>query len=129
MPRVTALYAGLLLVVFLAITWRALVARQRSGVVLGAGADRRLERAMRVQANFVEYVPLFLVALLAAELCGAEALALHAAGGAMAAGRTLHAAGMSREPDIVALRAAGMLLTLGALLLATGLVLRAGLGL
>ncbi len=129
MPRVTALYAGLLLVVFLAVTWRALAARQRSGVVLGTGGDRRLERAARVHANFVEYVPLFLVVLLAAELCGAAGIVLHGAGAMMVAGRALHAAGMSREPDIVPLRAAGMLLTLGALLLATWLALRAGLGL
>ncbi|MBR0681242.1 glutathione metabolism protein [Roseomonas eburnea] len=129
MPRVTALYAGLLIALFLGLTFRVFAERTRSRVVLGTGGDRRLERAVRVHANFAEYVPVFLVALLAAELCGAAAWALHAAGLAMLAGRAAHAAGVSREPDILPLRGGGMLLTLGALFGAAGLALGAGLSL
>ena len=92
-------------------------------MVLGTGGDRALERAVRVHANFAEFVPVFLLALLAAELCGAAPWALHAAGAAMLAGRAMHAAGMSREPDIVVLRSGGMLLTLAALIGAAALAL------
>jgi len=65
MPRVTALYAGLMVVLFLGLTLRVFAARFRSGVTLGTGDDRRLLRAARVHANFAENVPLFLAALLA----------------------------------------------------------------
>lgn len=129
MPRITALYAGLLVVLFLLVTIPVLRARLRSGVMVGHGGDRALERAQRVQANFVEYVPLFLVALFLAESCGVAPLLLHVIGAAMVAGRAMHAIGMSREPDIVPLRAGGMLLTLGPLTLAGILALGAGLGL
>lgn len=129
MPRVTALYAGLLVVLFLVLTLRVFAARFRSGVTLGTGEDRRLLRAARVHANFAENVPLFLLALLAAELAGAPGPALHGAGGLMLLARLVHAAGMSREPDIRALRAAGAVGTVLALSLAAALALGAGLGL
>lgn len=123
MPRATALHAGLLLALFLVLTLRVFAVRSRAGVALGTGGDRRLERAVRVHANWAEYVPAFLVTLLAAELCGAPGWALHGAGAAMLGGRILHAAGMSREPDILPLRAGGMLLTLTGLVAAGGLAL------
>ena len=129
MPHIAALYAALLTLLFLTLTFRALARRFASRIVLGTGGDRALERAVRVHANFAEYVPVFLAALIAAELCGAPAAALHAAGAAMLAGRLAHAAGMSREPDIVPLRAAGMVLTLLALAGAAALALGGGLGL
>ncbi len=129
MPRVTAIHAGLLLILFLGLTFRVFAERGRSGLVLGTGEDRRLERAVRVHANFAEYVPIFLATLLAAELCGAAPWALHGAAIAMLAGRVLHAAGVSPEPDIRPLRAAGMLLTLMALVAAGALALGGGFGL
>ena len=129
MPHVTALYAGLLVGVFILLTLRVFAVRQPSGVMLGTGGNRALERAVRVHANFAEYVPLFLVALAAAELCGAAPWLLHGLGAAMLAGRVLHAAGMSREPDIVPLRAGGMVLTLAALGGAGAAAFGAGVGL
>lgn len=129
MPRITALHAGLLLALFLVLTARVLRARHRAQVALGTGGDRGLERAARVHANFAEYVPIFLAALLAAELGGAPGWALHAAGAAMLAGRVAHGVGMSSDPDILPLRGGGMLLTLGALAAAAGLAVAAGLGL
>ncbi len=123
MPRITALYAALLIALFLALTIHVFAQRYRTRVVLGTGGDRLLERAVRVHANFAEFVPIFLAALLAAELCGAAPWALHAAGIAMLAGRAMHAAGMAREPDIQALRSGGMLLTLAALVGAAALAL------
>jgi uncharacterized membrane protein YecN with MAPEG domain len=129
MPRITALYAGLLLLLFLALTVRVLVRRYKAQVVLGTGGDRLLERAVRVHANCAEYAPIFLATLLAAELCGAPAVALHIAGVAMLAGRLAHGVGMSRDPDILPLRAGGMILTLTSLALAALLALGGAAGL
>lgn len=129
MPRITALHAALLVALYLVLTFRVFAERYRARVMIGTGGDARLERAVRVHGNFAEYVPLFLAALLAAELCGAPPVALHAAAMAMLAGRALHAAGMWREPDIRPLRATGMLLTLAGLVGVAGLALAGGIGL
>jgi uncharacterized membrane protein YecN with MAPEG domain len=121
MPHITALHAGLLTGLFILLTLRVFAVRAPSGVMLGTGGNRALERAVRVHGNFAEYVPLFLIGLALAEFCGAPGWALHGAGAAMLAGRALHALGIGREPDIVPLRAAGILLTLVALAVAGGL--------
>lgn len=128
MPRITALYAALLVALFLVLTFRVMALRFPRRIMVGTGGDPALERAARVHANFAEYVPLFLAVLLAAELCGTAAWVLHGCGAAMLAGRAAHAAGMSREPDIVPLRALGMVLTLSALITAAAMGLRAAVG-
>ena len=111
MLSITPLYAGLLTLVFLALS--VAVIKQRVAVdKAGDGADETaLNRSMRVQANFVEYVPLGVILMLCAELQGAPALAVHAMGATLLAARVCHGIGMSRTPQITALRAAGFLLT------------------
>lgn len=128
MPRITALYAAPLILLFLVLAIRVMALRFPKQVMIGTGGDPALERAARVHANFAEYVPLFLVVLAVAELCGAAPWALHAAGAAMLVGRICHAAGVSRAPDIIALRGLGILLTLGALVAAAVMAFAAGLG-
>lgn len=108
---VTPLYAGFLALLLVVLS--ALVVRQRVVVhKAGKGADEeRLNRAMRVQANFIEYVPLALILMLCAELQGAPAAAVHTMGITLVVARLAHAIGMSRTPQVSALRGAGFLLT------------------
>jgi uncharacterized membrane protein YecN with MAPEG domain len=54
----------------------------------------RPEAALRVQANFVENVPIGLLLLAALELQGAATAALHAFGAGLLACRLLHAWGL-----------------------------------
>lgn len=115
MPRVTALYAALLALLFLALSLRVIGQRHRTHVALGTGGDPGLQRAVRVHANFAEYAPLVLVLLLVAELLAAPGWWLHAMGMALLAGRALHAFGVSREPEDIRIRTAGMSLTFAAL--------------
>lgn len=124
---VTPLYAGLLGLMLLVLS--ILVGRQRgrSKVSIGLGEDRLLLRASRAQGNFVEYAPLLLILLLALELGGASVWLLHGIGLMTFVGRALHAIGISREPDILPLRIAGMLLTFVALLVASVALLWMGL--
>ncbi len=94
---VTALYAalsGVLLIVLAALVVRA---RWATRTALGTGADPRMERAVRVHANFVEYVPLALLLLLLGELNGVPTGVLHVAGIVLLASRALHAWGLSRH--------------------------------
>ena len=95
--------------------------RFRERIPVGYGRDQVLHARIRAQANFVEYVPLALLALGLAEAAGAPTGWLVVCASALAVGRVLHAAGMWRGLS-VPLRATGMLLTWGALL-GTGLAI------
>jgi hypothetical protein len=94
---VTAVYAALAALMLLALGGLVVRARWATRTALGIGTDPRMERAVRVHANFVEYVPLALLLLLLAELNGVPGPALHAAGAALLASRALHAWGLSRH--------------------------------
>jgi uncharacterized protein len=96
-PTITALYAGLLGILYLALGGLVVSNRRRARIGLGTGSDTALERAVRVHGNFAEYTPLFLVLLLIAELGGGAVLLLHLAGTAYFLARIAHAFGLSQS--------------------------------
>jgi len=111
MLSITPLYAGVMALILIMLS--ALVVRQR--VITHKAGDladeTELNKSMRVQANFVEYVPLALILMLCAELQGASSPFLHAMGLTLMIARLAHAIGMLRTPQISALRGGGFLLT------------------
>jgi uncharacterized membrane protein YecN with MAPEG domain len=113
---VTALYASTLALLFVALSARTIMARRRARVALGDGGDRILQRRLRAHGNFAEYVPIVLILMALAEFQGTPDGRLHLLGGALLAGRCLHAMCVSREPEPIRLRVAGMVLTFGALI-------------
>lgn len=117
-PAITALYGGLLGLLFLVLCWQVVVHRRKGKVGLGTGGNPDLERAIRVHGNFAEYVPLFLVLLLLAELGGAAAWLLHVLGGAFVLGRLAHAWGLSKSGGVSPGRFYGTLVTWIAILVA-----------
>jgi hypothetical protein len=114
--QVTALYAGLCGILLLLLSARVVRLRLRHRVGIGVGQQPELERAVRVQGNFTEYVPLVLLLLALLEYRGGPAWALHAAGAGLLVGRLLHATGLSASSGTSWPRAAGVLLTWTALL-------------
>jgi hypothetical protein len=112
---ITPTYAGLLALLFIALSIRVIGARREAGIALGDGGDRSLQRRQRVHANFAEYVPFALVLMLLAEQRGASASIIHGIGLMLVAGRTIHAVGVSGEPERMAMRVVGMGLTFAAL--------------
>ncbi len=127
-PVVVALYAALLALLYLGLGLRVIRLRRRLKVAVGDGGQPELQRAVRVHANFAEYVPLALVLLLLAELQGAPAWLLHALGLALLVGRLIHARGVSRTREDFRWRVAGMTLTFPVLLVPAGWLLWAALG-
>jgi uncharacterized membrane protein YecN with MAPEG domain len=111
MPLISALYTGVfgLMLVALAL----LVSRRRlsQGIGLGAGGDARLERAIRVHANAVEWGLPVLLLLLVAEENRASPTLLHVCGVVFILARAIHAAGLSRSGGRSVGRSAGIMLT------------------
>jgi len=126
MIEVTALYAGGLALLLVALSARVIAYRRRNRLGLGDEGDRHLLRLMRAQANCAEYAPIGVILLALAELQDTPGLVLHLLGVMLVAGRVMHAVGFGRADPIMALRVGGMMLTLTMIALTgLGLVLHA----
>lgn len=86
---ITALYAGILALMVVALGINVTVHRVKLRVPLGDGGDRKMLRMIRIHGNAAEYVPLALALMLAYEVNGGRPLALHIVGIALVVGRVL----------------------------------------
>lgn len=109
--HVTFLYAALLALFFVALSLRTLLLRRRLRIPVGDKGNEAMLRAMRVHANFAEYVPLCLLLLYFVEQSGARPMLVHALGISLVLGRLLHAWGVSQVRENYRFRVLGMTLT------------------
>ena len=112
--------AAALAILFVALSVRTLRLRRALGVPIGDGGDASMLRAIRVHANFAEYVPLSLLLLFFAEAGGAPAWLVHALCACLLLGRAAHALGVSQARENYRYRVLGMGLTFTVLLTASG---------
>lgn len=108
---VIPLYAALCGLLLLGLGLVIVRLRRKHKVLTGDGGNATLARAMRVQANFVEYVPLTLLLLFMLEMSRQPVWALHLLGAALFIGRSLHAWGYLTTPQLSFGRALGIGLT------------------
>lgn len=92
--QITVLYSAILALFLIALSMNVIKARVAAKVALLDGGDDRLTRAIRVHANFIEYVPFMLFLMLIIEINGAPQLVLHAAGVLIIITRLLHISSM-----------------------------------
>ena len=111
----TALWGALLAPVCLWLSLRVIGLRRRGRVPLGTGGDAALERAIRAQANFVEYAPFALLLMALAEAGATPGWLLHPMGAALLAGRVAHGWGIVRTPEDFRFRIFGMMSTFAAI--------------
>ena len=116
--QMVALYAALLCLLYLYLTFRVITLRRKYRVVLGDQQQPELNRAIRAHANFAEYVPFCVLLLFLLEMKNAPHLLLQGLGLALLLGRILHAYAISQLKEPLKFRVAGMLLTLMAMLIA-----------
>ncbi len=116
---ITTLYAGPLVIFYIALSIRVVMGRYRYRISLGDGGNEDLARRIRTHGNFAEYVPLGLLVLLFAELEGASVFLMHALGVMLLAGRVFHVAAINRPDKIRYARQIGMGLTFTMLLIAS----------
>lgn len=109
--RITPVYAALLAIALVVLSWRVIRLRRKHKTSLGDGGKMELLRAIGVQANFSEYTPIFLILLALAELTDVAPWALHLWGVAFCAGRISHAYGVSQLEEPFQFRIGGMITT------------------
>ncbi|MBX9826074.1 MAG: MAPEG family protein [Xanthobacteraceae bacterium] len=118
MPVIVPFYAAILGLIFIFLSARVIAARRQFRVTVGFGGHHLLERRIRVQGNFSEYVPITIILLTFLELYGGAKWLIHMLCIALILGRSLHAYCVSRTDEDIRQRRAAMILTFGALLVA-----------
>jgi len=113
---VTSIYAGISGLIVLFLVLQVVRVRQRERVGIGDGANKQLNRYIRVHGNAVEFLPILLILLALSEVSGMRAELLHGFGVAIVLGRLLHAHGLGRSAGASFGRATGTILSLIALL-------------
>ena len=93
--HVTSIYAGLLALFYLVLSYRVVVMRGPGGPSLGDGGNPILQRRIRAHGNFSEYVPFILLLIGILELGHFPATFLHVLGIALLVARVLHGYALS----------------------------------
>ena len=111
MPTIVPFYAALLAALYIFLSVRVIRMRVGNRIGLGDGSNPRLQRAIRVHANFSEYVPLALILTVFVEMQHSAPALVHALCLSLLVGRVIHSYAVSEEKEDVRLRVAGMILT------------------
>ena len=115
MLLVTSIIASLLTIIFVKLSLAVIGLRRKNKVGLGSGGNDDLERAIRAQGNFAEYVPVGIILVACLELNGAPWWLVAIPGIALIIGRLIHAKGMNIPPPDFSQRVLGMKFTFGTL--------------
>ena len=110
---IAGFYAALCALLVLVLALRVIALRWSTRTGIGDGGDRRLARAIRIHGNAIEYVPIALILLLAAELSRASPALLHGCGIVLVASRAAHALGLARTAGTSIGRMLGVIGTVG----------------
>lgn len=126
--EIAALYAGVNILILLALAAVVGMRRGKHKVLMGDGGDAQLARAIRAHGNAAEYVPAGLVGILMLALLepAAPLWLMHASGLSLTIGRVFHGVGLNLGETNPG-RGLGVLLTWIAYALMGGGLLYAGL--
>ncbi|MCO5142579.1 MAG: MAPEG family protein [Oligoflexia bacterium] len=114
--NIVILYASVLAILYVYLSFRTIFARRKHKVSLGDRGNPELIRAIGVHANFAEYTPLALLLLFFVEQKEAEMLVVHALCICLLLGRFSHAYGVSQSKENFLFRVTGMILTFTSIL-------------
>ncbi len=123
--RIGALYAALIVLMGVGLTYLVINQRRTKQIGIGDGGDRTAARMIRVHGNFCENAPFALALLILLPLLGASGWTIHAVGALFLGGRIAHAVGLSGSAGTSLGRIAGMILTHAALIIGAGALLAA----
>ncbi|GBU18832.1 MULTISPECIES: MAPEG family protein [Methylobacterium] len=98
-PAVTAFHAGLLALIYLGLSGWVVAGRLSMGVLHGDGGREALEKRIRSQANFGEYVPFALLLIAFVEAGGGSLTLVRSLLIVLLIARLLHPIGMFAPPN------------------------------
>jgi len=112
MLLVTAIAASVLGFLYVKLSWNVIGFRRKYKVSVGDGGEEELLRAIRIQANLVEYTPIALILLACLELNKAPWWVVALLAIVFVTGRFLHPMGMKDATSSFKPRVRGMQLTI-----------------
>ena len=104
---ITALYAGLLAIYSIWLSFQVGSMRGKTGISILHGDNMELAEKMRRHGNFTEYVPIALILIGVLEINGGSPIFLHVLGVVLVIARVAHAKGLYHENMGHPLRAVG----------------------
>jgi len=108
---ITSIIAAVLTIIFIKLSFAVIGLRRKNKVGLGGGGNEELERAIRAQGNFAEYVPFGIILIACLELNGAPWWLVVIPGITLIIGRLIHAKGINTPPPDFSKRVLGMKFT------------------
>jgi uncharacterized membrane protein YecN with MAPEG domain len=124
-PIVVPAYAAIFGIMLVVLSVRVAGMRRKTQTALGSGGHKMLERRIRVQGNFTEYVPITLLLLAFAEMQGWWRPLLHILCAALLIARIAHAYGVGQEREDIRIRASATVTT-ASIIIVTALLLLYG---
>ena len=122
----TPIYAGVLAILYLLLSYRIITMRGPGGPSLGDGGDPVLLRRIRAHGNFAEYVPFILLMIAMLELGRQSSVLIHSLGITLVIARLLHGYALSFTPSFTFGRFWGTALTFALLLVCGALCIWQG---
>lgn len=114
---ITAIYAGLLGLIYFRLSLETIFARQKNQISIGSGKEDQIAQIVAAHSNFSAYAPLLLILMALAEYIGKVPLwTLHLYGVLITLGRLLHFLAFRGKMNFP-MRKVGMHMTLWPLLL------------
>jgi len=98
---IVAFYAGILGIIYLALTFYVIKGRFEHKVSLGDGDNENMQKRIRAHANFAEFVPFALFLMFVAEWEGMADPMTHILGLLLIFGRLLHGAALLEFNTII----------------------------
>ena len=118
--QAATLYAGLFCLLMLYLKGNVGRVRVQQKIAFGDGGNEAMQRAIRVQGNAVEDVPVVMMGLLGLGALSAPALLIHGLGASLLAGRILHATGLGKSAGTSFGRGVGTLISAIVMLVTAG---------
>jgi uncharacterized membrane protein YecN with MAPEG domain len=104
LPSFTAIYLASLALLYVALAVQVARLRQNKRVSFGDNGSLELRTAIRIHANFIEYVPIITLMVAMLEMSGLPAARVHPLMGALAVSRPVHPRGIDAATDTLAFR-------------------------
>ncbi len=108
---IISLYAGILALIYVALSFYVIRGRFKNRVSLGDNNNVDMQKRIRAHGNFIEYIPLALFLVFLMEVLEANALFIHILCITLIIGRTVHIFGLLNKDGASIARAGGMILT------------------